>query len=87
MSPLNEDILGSLSQCFSLLIRKALVTSFHKIMIEGSVGAFWRTDGHIGEVQVINGVSGDRGGDGILLPFFVGLCNQNSSSDESKADN
>ena len=36
-------------------------------MVEGSVGVLWRTDGHLGEVQVVDGVGGDRGGDGILL--------------------
>ena len=56
-------------------------------MVEGSVGAFWRTDGHLGEVQVVDGVGGDRGGDGILLPLVVGLANQDSSTEETKTDN
>ena len=56
-------------------------------MVESSVGVLWRADGHIGEVQVVDGVGGDRGGDGILLPLLVRLSNQDSSSDEPKADN
>ena len=56
-------------------------------MVESSVGVLWRTDGHIGEVQVVDGVGGDRGGDGILLPLIVRLPNQDSSTNEPKADN
>ena len=56
-------------------------------MVKCSVGVPWRTNGHIGELQVVDGVGGDRGGDGILLPLLVRLANQDSSSDESKADN
>ena len=56
-------------------------------MVESSVGVLWRTDGHIGELKVVDGVGGDRGGDGILLPLLVRFANQDSSSDESKADN
>ena len=41
----------------------------------------------IGEVQVVDGVGGDRGGDGILLPLLVRLADQDSCSDEPKADN
>ena len=55
-------------------------------MVEGGVGVLWRTDGHIGEVQVVDGVGGDRGGDGVLLPLLVRLANQDSSSDEPNAD-
>ena len=55
-------------------------------MVERSVGVLWRTDGHLGEVQVVDGVGGDRGCDGILLPFLVRLAYQDSSSDEPKAD-
>ena len=53
-------------------------------MVEGSVGVLRRTDGDNWEVQVINGVGGDRGGNGGLLPFVVRLANQKSSGDESK---
>ena len=55
-------------------------------MVEGSVGVLWRTDGHLGEVQVVDGVGGDRGGDGILLPLLVRLADQDSRSDEGKTD-
>ena len=55
-------------------------------MVEGGVGVLWRADGHLGEVQVVDGVGGDRGGDGFLLPLLVRLSNQDSSSDEPKAD-
>ena len=56
-------------------------------MVKGSVGVPWRANGHIGEVQVVDGVGGDRGGDGILLPLLVRLANQDSGTDEPKADN
>ena len=56
-------------------------------MVEGSIGVLWRADGHIGKVQVVNGVGGDRGGDGILLPLVVGLANQDSSTEETETDN
>ena len=69
-----------------VFIGERSIASFDKIMIEGSVGVLWRTDGHIGKVKVIDGVGGDRGGDGVLLPIFVRLANQDSSSDEPKAD-
>ena len=55
-------------------------------MVEGGVGVLRRTDGHDGEVQVFDGVGGDRGGDGILLPLLVRLANQDSCSDKPKAD-
>ena len=55
-------------------------------MVEGSVGVPWRTDGHDGELEVFNGVGGDGGSDGILLPIMVRLANQDSSPDEPKTD-
>ena len=55
-------------------------------MVEGGVGILWRADGHNGEVKVVDGVGGDRGGDGILLPLLVGLANQDSCSDKPEAD-
>ena len=70
-----------------ILLREAPVASLDKVMIEGGVGALWRTDGHDGEVQVVDGAGGDRGGPGGLLPLLVRLADQDSSSDESKADN
>ena len=44
-------------------------------MVEGGVGFFWGTYGHLREFQVVDGVGGDRGGDGILLPLLVRLGN------------
>ena len=87
MSLLNEDLIGSFSQRFSVFIRERSIASFDKIMVEGCVGVLWGTDGHNGEVQVVDGVGGDRGGDGVLLPLLVRLADQDSSSDEPKADN
>ena len=55
-------------------------------MVEGGVGVLWRTDGNNWEVQVINGVGGDRGGNRGRLPFVVGLGYQKSSRDESKTN-
>ena len=55
-------------------------------MVEGSAEVLWRADGHIREVQAFDWMGGDRGGDGILLPLLVRLSYQDSSSDESKAD-
>ena len=40
-------------------------------MVEGSVGVLWRTDGHIGELQVVDGMGGDRGGDWVCLPLLI----------------
>ena len=56
-------------------------------MVEGSIGALWRTDGHDGEVEIFNGVGGDRGGNGVLLPLLVRLTNQDCSPYEAKAHN
>ena len=79
--------MGSVPQRFSVVIRERSVANFDKIMVKGGIGVLWRADCHIGEVQVVDGVGGDRGGDGVLLPLLVGLANQDSSSDEPKADN
>ena len=87
MGLLNEDLIGSSSQCCFVLIRERSIARFDKIMVEGSVGVLWRTDGHLGEVQVIDGVGGDRGGDGILMPLLVRLANQNSCPDKSNGNN
>ena len=56
-------------------------------MVEGSIGVPWRTDGHLREIQVVDGVGGDRGGDGILLPLLIGLADQNPSSNKATTDN
>ena len=86
VSLLCEDLFGSFSQFFSVFIRVRSIAGFDKIMVEGSVGVLWRTDGHLGKVKVVYGMGGDRGGDGILLPLFVRLADQDSSSDEPKTD-
>ena len=70
-----------------MTVGKISIASLYEIMVEGSVGVLWRTNGHLGEVQFVDGVGGDRGGDGILLPLLVGLANQNASPDEPKVDN
>ena len=87
VSLLSEDLMGSFPQCVFAGIRERSIASLDKIMVEGSVGVLWRTNGHIGEVQVVNGVGGDRGGDGIFLPLYVWFADQDSRSNESKADN
>ena len=56
-------------------------------MVEGSVGVPWRTDSNDGEVKVIDGVGGDRGGNGILLPLLIRLGNKDSSRNKSDTDN
>ena len=70
-----------------MLVTESSIANLYKIMVESSVGVLWRADGHNGEVKVFNGMGGDRGGDRILLPLLVGLPNQDSSSNETKADN
>ena len=87
MSRLSEDLISGFPQCSSFVIRERSIANFDQIMVEGGVGVLWRTDRHIGEVKVVNGVGGDRGGDGVLLPLLVRLPYQDSSSDEPKADN
>ena len=78
--------LEGLFQCKSIILREAPVASLDKVMIEGGVGALWRTDGHDGEVQVVDGSGGDRGGHRGLLPLLVRLADQQSGSQETKAD-
>ena len=70
-----------------ILLREAPVASLDKVIIEGGVGVLRRTDGHDGEVQVVNGVGGDRGGNRILLPILIRLSNEDSSRDESNTNN
>ena len=55
-------------------------------MVEGSVGVPRRTDGNNREVEVVNGVGGDRGGDWRILPLLVRLANQDSCPNETKTD-
>ena len=64
---------ASFLQGFLLAIRKASIAGFDKVMVKGGVGVLWRADGHDGEVQVVNGVGGDRSGYGIILPIFIRL--------------
>ena len=86
VSLLSEDLKGSFPQYVFAVVRERSIASLDKIMVEGSVGVRWRTDCHIGEVQIVDGVGGDRGGDGFLLPLLVGLANQDSGPYEPKAD-
>ena len=82
----HKDLVGRFPQTCSLLVRETSITSLHQIMIESSVGALWRTDGHDGEVQVVDGAGGDRGGHRGLMPLLVRLADQQSCSQETKAD-
>ena len=84
MSLPDEDLKGSFSQCLSVFIREISIASFDKIMVEGGVGVFSRADSHDGEVKVVDGVGGDRGGDRRLLPLFVRFANQDSCSNETE---
>ena len=56
------------------------------VMVEGGVGVPRRADGHDGEVEVVNRVGGDRGGNRILLPLLIRLGNQDSSHNETETD-
>ena len=78
---------GSFRQSFPLAIRKASIAGFDKVMVKGGVGALWRADGHKGEVKVFNGMGGDRGGYGILLPIFIRLTYKSSYSNEANRHN
>ena len=75
----------SFQSCF-VFFRESSIASFDKIVVEGGVGVLWRTDGHDGEVKVVDGMSGDRGGDRMLLPLLIRLGNQDSSSDKSETN-
>ena len=57
-----------------------------KVMVEGSIGALWRTYGDNGKVEVVDGVGGDRGGNGVLLPLLVGLTYQDSGNNKPNAN-
>ena len=84
---LHKDPIGSFFQSQFVFVRERSVASFDKIMVEGGVGAPWRTDRHGGEVKVVDGVGGDRGGNGVLLPILIRLGNQDSSRNESATNN
>ena len=73
MGLLHEDLVGSIFQCHSVFVGERSIASFDKIMVEGGVGVLRRTDGDDGEVEVVDRVGGDRGGDGFLLPLLVRL--------------
>ena len=87
MGFLHKDIVGSSSEGLAIILRERHVASFDKIVVQCCVRVLWRADGHHREVQVIDGVGRDRGGDGILLPVLVGLADQDTSRDEPKANN
>ena len=59
VSLLREAIQGSSSQFNSLFIRESSIASLDEIMVESGVGVPWRTDGHLGEVQVVDCVGGN----------------------------
>ena len=86
MGLLYKDPIGRLFQNCFVSVRESSVASFDKIVVEGGVGVLWRTDGHNGKVEVVDGVGRDCGGDRILLPLLIRLGNQDSSSDESETN-
>ena len=43
----------------SILLREAPIANLYKVMIEGSVGALWRTYGDLREVKVFDRAGGD----------------------------
>ena len=55
----DKDIKGSFFQGSFVLFRERFVASFDKIMVDGGVGVFWRTDRHNREVKAVDGVGGD----------------------------
>ena len=86
MGLLHEDFIGSSFQCVFVFVREGPIASVDKIMVESGIGVPRRADGHDGEVEVIDGVGGDRGGDRILLPRLIGLANEDSSCYETKTN-
>ena len=86
MGLLHKDLIGSFFQGFYVLVRESSIASFDKIMVESCVGVPWRTDSDNGEVKVVDGVGGDRGGDGVLLPLLVRFAYQSTSPEETKTD-
>ena len=55
----NEDLKSRLLQHMSILLREAPIANLYKVMIEGSVGALWRTYGDLREVKVFDRAGGD----------------------------
>ena len=84
MGLFDEDIESSFFQGIFVFVREGPITGFDKIMIKSSVWVLRRIDSNNGDVQVVNGASGDRGGNRILLPLLVRLSNQVSSCSKAK---
>ena len=87
MGLFDEDIESSFFQGIFVFVREGPITGFDKIMIKSSVWVLRRIDSNNGEVQVVNGASGDRGGNRILLPLLVRLSNQVSCCSKTTANN
>ena len=51
------------------------VVSVYKVVIESCAGVLWMTDRHDGEVEVVDGMDCNGGGNRGLLPFLVRLPN------------
>ena len=83
----HKDLVGRFPQSCSLLVSESSIASLHQIMVESSVGVLWGADGHDGEVQVFDGVGGDRGGDRFLLPLVVRFSDQDSSAKKPETNN
>ena len=86
MEFLHEYLVGRFPQDGSIFRRKCPIANFYEIIVKGSVGTFWRADGHNREVQVIDGTGRDRRGHRGLLPLLVGFADQQSCSKETEAD-
>ena len=84
VSSFHENLESGFFQFSFCFIR---VVSFCQIMIEGCAGVLWMTDGHFWKVKVIDGMDGNGGGNGGILPLHVRLANQDSSYNETKTDN
>ena len=89
-----KELICCFFQGISVLFRERFVASLDKIMVECSwspleaiVDVLWRTHCDNGEIEVVDGVGGDRGGDWLLLPLLVRLPDQQPSSDETSAHN
>ena len=67
-------------------VREGSIASLGKIMVECGVGVLWRADSHKRKVKVVNGVGGDRGGNGIILPILVRCTNKDYCTNETKTD-
>ena len=64
-----------------------MVAGLDEVMVEGSVGAPGRTDCDHREVQFRDGVGGDGGGYGGLLPVSIGVVDQIGCNQETCAHN